>query len=137
MPKFGKTSSKRLESCDPMLQLVLRKAINIIDFSILEGHRSTEKQQEYFKSGLSKLDGVTQKSKHQAMPSKAVDIAPYPIDFTDKEKVRARFYHLQGVIKAVAYDLGVSLRFGLDWDSDGEFTDQSFDDLPHVELANN
>lgn len=134
MPSFGKTSRERLETCDPRLQRVLEKAIKIVDFSVVEGHRTEEKQRAYFAAGKSKLDGVIHKSKHQSWPSQAVDIYPYPIDLSDTEKARARFYHLLGAIKAVAAELGVPLRFGLDWDGDGDFADQTFDDLPHLEL---
>ena len=135
MASFGIKSRDILHTCDDRLQEILREAIKVIDFSVLEGYRSTETQQKYYKDGKSKLDGIIKRSKHQSYPSKAVDIAPYPIDFGDKEKARARFYHLMGVIKAISYQKGIPIRFGMDWDGDDNFEDQSFDDLPHLELA--
>ena len=48
MPEFGTKSRERLETCDPKIQLVLEEAIKHYDFSVLEGHRTEEKQQEYF-----------------------------------------------------------------------------------------
>lgn len=130
--KFAKRSKEQLETLHPDLQKVLEDAITIIDFSIIQGHRGKEEQNKYFKEGRSKLKFP--QSKHNKNPSRAVDIAPYPIDFSSGAKVRARFYMLMGIIYAIASDYGIKLRFGLDWDSDFSFTDQTFDDLCHVEL---
>jgi len=60
-----------------------------------------------------------------------MDIAPYPIDWKDLE----RFYVLAGVIMACAHEEGVKIRWGGDWDSDGDYHDSSFIDLPHFELV--
>lgn len=55
-------------------------------------------------------------------------------------QVRGRFYFLQGVIHATASRLYRDgkikhlIRGGHDWDRDGDFTDQNFDDLGHIEL---
>ncbi len=55
-------------------------------------------------------------------------------------QVRGRFYFLQGIIHAVASRLYLEdkikhlIRGGHDWDRDGDFTDQNFDDLGHIEL---
>ena len=105
MPKFGETSRSRLDTCHPDLQRICERVIEVTDFSVLEGERTLEQQQKYFKEGKSKLDGVNQKSKHQSKPSNAVDIAPYPIDFNEKEKARARFYHLAGYMFMAAAQL--------------------------------
>lgn len=143
MAKFGKVSQSRLDTCHPDLQKILNLVINYYDFSVLEGARTTEKQMEYFAAGKSKLDGITKKSKHQVEDgglSMAVDIAPYPIDFGDGLKSRARFYELAGYMNMASQMLIASgqithdLRWGGDWDRDKDFSDQSFDDLPHFEL---
>ena len=141
MAKFGNKSKRKLKSCHDDLQLICNEAIKTIDFSVLEGHRSLKRQQKYFRQGRSKLDGIKTKSKHQSKPSRAVDIAPYPIDFKQKAKSKARFYLLAGVMiqvsKKLLDDRKIShkLRWGGDWDSDKDFYDQSFDDLPHFELV--
>lgn len=55
-------------------------------------------------------------------------------------QVRGRFYFMQGVIHATASRLYREgkikhlIRGGHDWDGDGDFTDQNFDDLGHIEL---
>ncbi len=106
----------------------------------MEGSRTQETQMEYYAQGKSKLDGINKLSKHQVSEdqplSMAVDIAPYKIDWNDKN----RFYFLAGIIKAVAAKLleegkiTHAIRWGGDWDSDNNFKDQSFFDLPHFEL---
>jgi peptidoglycan L-alanyl-D-glutamate endopeptidase CwlK len=141
MYKFGKNSAIRLNTCHDDLQLILNETIKYIDFSILEGTRTLETQQKYFRDGKSKLDGINKISKHQSTPSYAVDIAPYPIDFKNVSKSKARFYFLAGMMfqaSSELFDKGVithKLRWGGDWDNDKEFYDQSFDDLPHFELV--
>ena len=128
MYKFGKRSKSRLKGIDPRLREVLDELIKIMDVTIIEGVRSTEKQQEYFKKGKSKIDGIKKKGQHQI--GKAVDLAPYPIDWNDRD----RFYYMGGMLRGIAHEMGVKIRWGGDWDGDGEIKDNSFDDLVHVEL---
>jgi len=138
--KFGRRSHSKKITCHKDLQLILDEAIKVYDFTILEGSRTQETQMEYFTQGKSKLDGVNKKSKHQVSDeqplSLAVDIAPYKIDWNDKN----RFHFLAGVMKSVAAKLleegkiTHKLRWGGDWDSDNDFKDQTFFDLPHFEL---
>ncbi len=129
MPSFGTASRQRLDTCHPDLIQVCELVIQTYDFTVLEGFRSNARQDELFRQGKSKLRAGM--SKHNQDPSWAVDIAPYPIDWED---VR-RFYYLQGMIKQAAESLGVKIRQGCDWDGDGSFSDQTFHDLPHIELV--
>tara|TARA_R100001377_G_scaffold74245_1_gene50450 strand:+ start:80 stop:469 length:390 start_codon:yes stop_codon:yes gene_type:complete len=128
MPKFGKRSKERLKGVDTKLVNVLNELIKIMDCTIIEGVRSEEKQQEYFKKGKSKIDGITKKGMHQL--GKAIDLAPYPIDWNDRD----RFHYMGGMIRGIAKQLNVNVRWGGDWDSDGQTKDNSFDDLVHVEV---
>lgn len=129
MYKFGKKSQANLDSADTRLQEVANEAIKIIDHSILCGHRSRDEQDDYFHRGLSKLEFP--QSKHNALPSLAIDVAPYPIDWNDT----ARFTHLIGVYRGIAAMKGYTLRVGCDWDQDGDIRDQTFMDYPHMELV--
>jgi len=141
MPKFGNKSKERLDTTHNDLKVICNEVIKTFDFSILEGTRSLEQQQKYFNTGRSKLDGINKKSKHQSFPSLAIDIAPYPIDFKNNSKARARFYLLAGYMfqaSETLFEAGITthkLRWGGDWNSDKDFHDQSFDDLPHFELV--
>ena len=143
MYKFGAASRARLETCHPDIQLICSEVIKIVDFSVLEGLRSLETQRKYYSEGKSKLDGINHKSKHQSSPSMAIDIMPYKKGtnaFSGNEKDDRRFYMLMGIVKAVSVRLKAEglitheVRFGLDWDGDDTFRDQTFDDLPHFEL---
>ena len=39
-----------------------------------------------------------------------------------------------GMLRGIAKQLNTNIRWGGDWDNDGEIADNSFDDLVHVEL---
>ena len=60
----------------------------------------------------------------------AVDVAPYPIDWDDRE----RFIYFGGFVKGCAYRMNIPLRWGGDWDSDTQLSDNKFDDLVHFEV---
>lgn len=142
MYKFGNTSKSRLQTCHKDIQLIMNEAIKItnVDFGIAEGYRSIEKQQQYFKEGKSKIDGVSKKGKHNYSPSLAVDIYPY---FENGAKWdNEHLSYLSGIIHAVSEILFADgkishkVRWGGNWDMDGIILiDQSFDDRPHFELV--
>tara|TARA_R100000742_G_C4245888_1_gene64837 strand:- start:225 stop:605 length:381 start_codon:yes stop_codon:yes gene_type:complete len=124
MPRFGKRSKERLKGVKPELVNVLNELVKIMDVTIVEGLRTQERQDELVAQGASK----TKFSKH--IEGKAVDLAPYPIDWNDRD----RFHYMGGMIRGIAKQMKVNVRWGGDWDSDGETKDNSFDDLVHVEL---
>ena len=129
MPSFSTKSGMILATCDHRLQQVCDQVIKVYDFTVLEGYRSNERQNELFRQGKSELEAG--QSKHNEDPSLAVDVAPYPIDWDDHK----RFYLLAGFMFQAAYDVGVALRWGGDWDRDWQHNDQSFHDLPHFEIV--
>ena len=124
MPKFGKRSKERLRGIDTRLVNVLNELVKIMDVTIIEGLRSEQRQEKLLKEGSTK----TKFSKH--ITGKAVDLAPYPIDWKDRD----RFHYMGGMIRGIAKQLNVPVRWGGDWDGDGETKDNSFDDLVHVEI---
>jgi len=67
--KLGKTSLKRLTGVDKRLVEIVKKAIEETnqDFSVVEGLRSVERQNELFKKGYTELDGYSLKSAHQCV----------------------------------------------------------------------
>lgn len=124
MPKFGKRSKERLRGVDTRLVNVLNELVKIMDVTIIEGLRSKQRQEILLKEGKTK----TKFSKH--IEGKAVDLAPYPIDWEDRD----RFHYMGGMIRGIAKQLNINVRWGGDWDSDGETKDNRFDDLVHVEI---
>lgn len=151
MYKFGSKSLQHLNTCHKDIQLILNELIKIYDFSVISGIRTTEEQQKLFAEGKSKLDGINKKSKHQGrlddegnIVSFAVDIMPYAKGtnaFSGHEKDTRRFYFMMGIVQSIAANLLVEgkishkVRFGLDWDGDETYRDQTFDDCPHFELV--
>ena len=124
MPRFGRKSRERLKGVDARLVNVLNELIKIMDVTIIEGVRSAERQAELLEKGATKV----KYSRH--MEGKAVDLAPYPIDWNNRDG----FYYMGGMIRGIAHQMGLKVRFGGDWDSDGDTKDNSFDDLVHVEI---
>lgn len=138
---FGDRSSFELSTCDERLQRVAKRALDygVMDFSVIDGRRTTDEQIKLHRAGKSKLDGVNRKSKHQADPpdlSRAMDLMPYPgeVNGVSVWKDKQRFSVLAGLVMAAAAEEGVALRWGGDWDGDGNNADSSFHDMPHFEL---
>jgi|SRR6185369_4630641 len=129
MPSFGKESLAQLATCDPELQLLMNEVIKYVDCSITCGHRGQAAQDKAFADGNSKLKWPN--GKHNSLPSKAVDVAPYPLNWNDTEA----FTLLSGVIYGVACTMGIKIRLGADWDGDFNTLEHSFKDRPHLELA--
>jgi len=130
MPAFSPRSRSRLETCHPALVALFQRVVQHFDCTILEGHRGQAAQDEAFEKGRSKVRWPS--GKHNSHPSLAVDVAPYPIDWRD---IR-RFDHFAGFVKGVATSLGLTVRWGGDWDSDTDLSDQRFNDLVHFEVLN-
>lgn len=138
MPKFSKKSEELLKYLDPRLAGVLREAIKSYDFAVIETYRSKERQNQLLLEGKTKL--AWPKSKHNTKDNKpamvkAVDIVPYPIDWSMKPENVVRYYYLAGVVMACAKSAGLNLRWGGNWDQDMDFKDQTFNDLPHFEIV--
>ena len=129
MNSFSSTSQKRLGELDLRLQTVLNEAIKLRDFSIIEGYRGEDRQNRMYREGKSKLKWPH--SKHNTTPSRAVDIAPYPIDWGDLDEFR----YLAGLVVGIGHALNVPLKWGGDWDQDGVLSNNRFNDLPHIEIV--
>lgn len=139
---FGKISKANLETCHPDLQTIMNEVIKIVDISILCGLRTEAEQKAVYEKGYSQVQYPNSRHNRSIILdrddlSDAVDVAPYPIDWDDRE----RFFYVAGIIMGTAKGLkaegkiSYDLRWGGDWDSDNDFDDNSFDDLPHFELV--
>lgn len=122
MPRFGKASLENLGTCDNRLREICLEAIKIMDFSVICGHRGEEAQNKAFTEGNSKAKWG--ESKHNSMPSKAIDLLPYPPDWADRE----RFAKLAGIMVGIAHMKGIKIKWG------GEF--KGFYDAAHFQLVN-
>lgn len=135
MPKFSQESFSKLSTCHPDLQTLFYEVIRNFDCQILEGYRGEDEQNTAFSEGKSKLkypDG-----KHNSNPSHAVDVSPYPVNWKNTN----RFYWFAGYVMGVAQKLKDdgkithAIRFGGDWNSDNDISDNKFNDLVHYELV--
>lgn len=131
--KLGKTSLARLKGVDETLVNVVKRAIEIseVDFTVLEGVRTLERQRELYAQGRTapgKIVTWTMKSRH--IEGKAVDLVPYPLDWNDLEK----FNKIKDAMFQAAKELDVNLRWGADWDGDGNYREKGEYDSPHFEI---
>jgi peptidoglycan LD-endopeptidase CwlK len=113
---LGKRSKERLEGVHPDLVAVVERAITIsnVDFTVLEGVRTKERQKELFAKGASK----TMNSRH--ITGHAVDLAPWPISWEKEE-----FIPIVKAMRQAAEELGIDVVHGHDWGWDS----------PHHELS--
>jgi len=151
---FGQQSRDSLSTVHPAMRGICCNALEIspVDITVLEGARTPERQTALYAQGRTTAellaDGVTGvqgkpdlakvtwtlKSAH--IPdasgfSRAVDLAPWPIDWDDL----ARFDQMALAMLRSASALGVRLRWGADWDGDGKLRERGESDSPHFELV--
>ena len=128
MPKFSERSIKILNDADPRLQDLFNEVIKYMDCKIICSYRDMIDQEIAFDYGYSKTHYPL--SKHNHLPSLAVDVTPYPEMYDDREKL----YYFAGFVKAIAMTMGIKIRYGGDWDGDNDLKDQTFNDLVHFEV---
>ena len=127
-------SLQRMKDVNPRLINLALLAIKRtpIDFGIawMGGMRTPEEQNQLFKDGYSKCDGYLKMSKHQS--GNAIDLNVFVGSriVNNKEMLCV----VAGVMFSCANELNIKLRWGLDWDSDGDIRDNTFNDMYHFEL---
>jgi len=130
---YGKASKERLATVDSRLKSVMEQVIKIMDVTIACGHRTKQQQWNAFKNGKSQKQWPN--SKHNRLPSQAVDVVPYikgqGAQWDDREAIT----YMAGLIVGIGYARGIEIRWGGDWDRDGQISDNNFDDLFHFELV--
>ena len=110
-------SLDRLRGVNPKLQAVVRRAITLtkVDFGVIEGVRTLERQQELFDSKASQ----TMKSKHLADEDgygSAVDLMAY---INNRGCWELTVYDdIADAMKEAAKDADVSIRWGCAWHID-------------------
>lgn len=156
---FGKASLVKLGTLHKDLQTVLNVAIQQceVDFTITEGYRPPEKQFEYYKKGrklgtdgkwivvnpkgiITNVDGYKVKGNHNYNPSLAVDIAVFVPNKPGLTYDLAHLSYIAGSIMRIADslyekgDITHKIRWGGDWNFNGDFSDSRLPDKPHFEL---
>lgn len=141
MPRFSQRSKDALKGVHPDLVKVMEAAIinSPVDFTIIQGVRTTAQQQALYAQGRTKpgnkvtnADGVRNKSNHQVKADgfgHAVDLYPFyngSIQIHDKQVI-PKLRIITDHIKKVAKELGIKITCGIDW--------RSPFDPPHVQLG--
>ena len=115
---LGARSLGSLSGVHPDMVAVVKRAIEItgVDFTVIEGLRTVERQRTLLNDGKS----TTMNSRH--ITGHAVDMVPWPVDWNDLE----RFEVMSEAMKTAAEELEIPIVWGGDW--------KSFYDAPHFEL---
>jgi len=138
--KLSEASRAKLAGVHPDLIRVVLRAIEItpVDFKVIEGVRTPERQRELYAQGRTKPGNVvtwTLKSNHFVNPATgrghAVDLLVAPYDWKEGPQWRQM---AEAMLKA-AKELGVTIRWGKDWDRDGIVGEKGETDGPHFELV--
>lgn len=133
MFKLSAASEATMKGVHPDLIKVVRRAIELsdVDFKVGEGVRSVARQKTLVAQGKSK----TMNSRH--IPGKdglgkAVDL--WVIKGGTVVWDQASYVQLSKFVLQAAKELGVAIRWGGDWDGDGNWKEEKFFDGPHYEL---
>ncbi len=140
MFKYGKRSKQVLSEIDPEMERLFNRVIEGYDCSLICGHRTQEDQTRAFIAGTSQVPWP--ESKHNTVPSMAVDAVPYPLpkdwgkiqgdgaraalqkysgELTGKEL--QKFIHFGNYVLGVAAGMGIKIEWGGQW--------KTFKDYPH------
>lgn len=130
---LNKRSEENLREVTPKLVSFWKRVNEVYAITVIEGKRSKARQMELFKTGKSKkTDG-----KHCTEPlAEATDVCPSDFNWSraDKFDELKKLYYLAGIVKMVAIEMGLTIRWGGNWDGDSDFSDQTFNDLVHYEI---
>lgn len=120
MFKLGSRSNQRLEGVHEDLVKVVRRAIEVtaVDFTVLEGLRTIERQEVLFKARASK----TMNSRH--LTGHAVDLGAWVHGQVAWDW--PLYYKIADAMFASATQLDILIEWGGDW--------ESFQDGPHFQL---
>ena len=148
---LSKLSLSRLVGLNANLEAVVKRAIEITeqDFMVVEGVRSKEQcfinygkgrtaaqciakgvPAQYAQPKLAKVTWLNNPLSSKHVTGHAVDLVPYPVDWNDLSK----FDKVAKAMFAAANELDVSIRWGADWDNDGNYREKGEYDSPHFEI---
>lgn len=141
MYKLSNQSKKNLSSCNPEIKDVVHHVLKFIDVGVAEGHRGKERQNSLFQKKKTKVHWPN--SKHNTLPSDAIDLVVFVKDFgyidenSAPKKYRQYYGFLAGIINAYCFEKNYNIRWGGDWNSNADFNEpsQNFDDLVHFEIT--
>lgn len=118
--KFSQRSLRNLDGVHPDLVKVVMRALELteVDFVVVEGIRTLEKQKQYFDSGASK----TMNSRH--LTGHAVDLSAWVNRTVNWNLIH--YERIAAAMKEAGRELGIPVEWGGDW--------KTFKDGPHFQL---
>jgi len=132
--KLSERSLERAKDVNPKLINLILLAIRRtpIDFGVawMGGKRTAEEQNQLYKEGYSQCDGYSKLSKHQSGDAIDLNIFVGSKLVENKEMLCV----VAGVMFSCANELGINLRWGLDWNGNGDIRDNKFNDMYHFEI---
>lgn len=137
---LGKTSTANLVGVHPELVAIVKRALELstVDFKVDCGVRTPERQAELYAQGRTKPGQVvtwTLNSNHfinkLTKYGHAVDLVPLPVDWTNL----AAFDAVAKAMFQAAKERNIELRWGADWDQDGNPRERGETDSPHFEIV--
>lgn len=132
--------SERLRGVNAQLSKVVEVAAaglhGKFDVQLIEGLRTVERQRELYAQGRTAPgEKVTSTMASLHISGRAVDVAPIEPDGSIGWKNPKAFDALAAAMFDAAKCVGVRLRWGADWDMDGNPRERGETDSPHFELA--
>jgi hypothetical protein len=149
-------ASRELSDADPLLASAFNRVKDIFErtlpgfeLRVTCTHRSVEEQNQLFREGKSRLDGVTKKSLHNEYPSRAIDVGIFksygkklPAQYVDsliepgrmsRELVTSLYWNVAQLFQRFGF------RSGNDWNNNAlpvaPDPAESLNDPYHVEIA--
>lgn len=125
---LGASSLKELDTCHPKIGRLMREVdrrvskrrVQKFDIKAVCGHRGEVAQEQAFRDGNS--DKHWPDSRHNTLPSTALDLTPFPELWSDPELLML----VIGYVLAVADELDIELEVGALWHKR---------DRPHIQLT--
>lgn len=148
---LSQKSLDKLVGVDERLQRVVKRAIQLTkqDFMVLEGVRTREQcminygngrtvaqcvakgvPAQYANPNAAKVTWLNDPFASKHCDGKAVDLVPYPVDWNDLKKFDA----IAKAMLQAAKELGIPIRWGADWNSNGRPREKGETDSPHFEI---
>lgn len=118
---LSKTSRQKLQTCHSDLIKLVTSVSEVTNIAVICGHRGKHEQEQAFLKGTSKAKWG--QSKHNKIPSMAVDIVPLPLDWNDIPS----FEKMGETVLEIAKKLNIKIKWGRDF--------SKLKDYPHFELV--
>ena len=157
--RLSKRSLDNLQGVDERLVKIVHRAIQITeqDFMVIEGVRSREQcminygkgrtvaqltakgiPARYANPNANKVTWLNNPFASKHCFGQAVDICPYPVDWNDYkkfDKIADAMFEAEKQLKSEnAISQNTNLRWGADWDNDGNKRERGESDSPHFEI---